>query len=579
MFEQLEPRVLLNGVTVITHGHNSSSVGWVNGMADAVADRISGDSAEYTLLLSEDSNNKPDSYSLIPDNPAQTYDTVDSGQAIIKLDWSDMTASLFDFGTSTTDVGHYVADWLAAGDFAQMPIHLIGHSRGASVNAAIAEKLAEYGIWADHVTMLDPYPVDGDSGVILYDNVRFADNFYQTDYSISGGPIAGAYNLGPLDLGGAHGFFSGGEHSDVHLWYHGTVDLSPAASADGYTVPASYYNGPQGPRTNAGFHYSLIAGGDRSELIGWLPSAANRTYAVKSGPQWANLGATLLFSGPASVEQGDDVPVSYRYQSVIASDISFGFDADRNPYNASQPQYADTIVMPATSDGTAFDNGIAETHDADTSQISPDAYYIVAKITADGRARYAYSDQQITIEPPPLLGDADDNGVVDDADLGIFTAEFGLRSSNLAADFDADGYVGLADLIILRENFGASLPVASGGLVTSVNRSTAIASKIDTLPATRASASTNESVVLVERQLSTPSSQQSLDVNNNIAAPEVEPDLSADEKDERQNLSPPVDRQLTGVLSADDPGTFLDSDNLLVDVLSEAVGSRLASGA
>ena len=112
-----------------------------------------------------------------------------------------------------------------------------------------------------------------------------------------------------------------------------------------------------------------------------------------------------------------------------------------------------------------------------------------------------------------------------------------------------------------------------------MNRSTAIASKIDTLPATRASASTNESVVLVERQLSTPSSQQSLDVNNNIAAPEVEPDLSADEKDERQNLSPPVDRQLTGVLSADDPGTFLDSDNLLVDVLSEAVGSRLASGA
>ncbi len=563
ILQQLEPRLLLSGVTLIAHGHNSGVSGWIDDMADAIADRIGAESAEYTLVLNEGADDKPNSHFFSADNPAQTYDAVASGEAIIKVDWSDMTSGLFDFGSSTTDVGYYVADWLAGSDFAGMPIHLIGHSRGASVSAAICQKLAALGVWVDQMTMLDPYPVDGDSDVILYDNVRLADNYYQTDYSISGGPIAGSYNLGPLDLGGAHGYFSGGTHSDVHLWYHGTIDLSPAASADGYTVPGDYYDGSQGPRDSAGFHYSLIAGGDRSELTGWLPQAANRTHVTRSGSQWANLEATLQLSGPDSVEQGDDIPLSYRYQAAIASDISFGFDTDRNPYNASAPQYAGTIAMPATSDGTAFDNGIAETHDVDTSQISPGEYYIVARITADGRSRYVYSDQQITIEQAQLLGDADGSGTVDEADIDIFAAEFGMRDSNLAADFDTDGYVGLSDFVILRENFGNTLPVASlaVGLVTSVNQSTRQTAPAISPTSPQAPVSTHKSVVYARQPQPTAVSFPPQSFNSELS-------FIAEARKPASSLT--VERKLTGVLSTDVGETPLYSGDLLADILAES---------
>ena len=585
ILQQLEPRLLLSGVTLITHGHIGSVSGWINGMSDAIADRIAEDSAEYTLVLNEGPGHKPDSHTLLADDPQQTYDTVASGQAIVKLDWSEMTAGLFDFDTSTTDVGYYVADWLAAGEFAQMPIHLIGHSRGGSVISAIARKLAEHGIWVDHVTTLDPHPIGGDAAVNTYDNVRFADNYWRTgSWDPDGQPVAGSYDR-ELNESELDGWFNdpgySGGHSDVHLWYHGTIDdsgdfddtetgLNASEAAEWYD-PA---NDMPGPRDHTGFHYSLIAGGDRSELVGWGPSAANRTYVTRSGAQWSNLESTLQFTGLSTVTQGDAIGLSYRYQAAIASDISFGFDTDRNPYNASPPQYADTIAMPATSAGGAFDNGIAETHDADTSQISPGSYYIVARITADGRVRYAYSAQQVTIDPAPLLGDADGSGTVDDADIEIFAAEFGMRGTNLAADFDTDGYVGLADFVILREHFGSSLPaaspVAAPGLVTLVNQSTPQTAPAIPPTSPQPPASTNKSVVGARQPQSIAASVPPQTIAASVPLQSVNSEQSSLAEPRHRVPSPSVDRKLTGVLSSRGPDIFLDSDDLLADVLAES---------
>jgi len=568
ILEQLAPRLLLNGVTLITHGHNTDTTGWISTMADAVADRVVGDPAVYTLYIKDnDDDEEPDWHNLIAKDPALTYDTVDSGEAIIKIDWSDMTDGLFDFDTSTLDVGYYAADWLAASEFAEAPIHLIGHSRGGSVVSATAKRLAEKGIWIDQLTTLDPHPISGDAGVFAWDTVRFADNYWRTGDYPDGQPVSGAYDRELNDDVFDGGWFSdvgySGGHSDVHLWYHGTIDITGPVDdgteslssdvADEWYDPE--YDMP-GPREQVGYHYSRIAGGDRSELGGWHPSAASRVYMPRSGTQWANLAAPLELPGPLTVQQGDGIPIAYRYQSAAACDISFGFDADRNPYNASAPDYLAATALPATSDGTAFDNGLAETQDIDTSTLSPGMYYPVARISVGGLTRYAYSSQQVVIEPPPVPGDADDNGVVDDADLDIFSGQFGIRGSDLSADFDADGLVGLSDFAILRANFESSPPSASPapspapaaadsqsgaspGLVTSVTQSQATASPSH------------------EPLLPAPSVPV-----DKFAFPASSPVRSA--------RKPAIEHQLPGVLSDDKPDS--EDQNLLdVDLLLDAL--------
>ena len=70
---------------------------------------------------------------------------------------------------STVDVAAAVAEKLLLPNFltdlvtpvAELPFHLIGHSRGASLVGELAKKLGEQGVWVDQVTTLDPHPVDG----------------------------------------------------------------------------------------------------------------------------------------------------------------------------------------------------------------------------------------------------------------------------------------------------------------------------------------------------------------------------------------------------------------------------------
>jgi hypothetical protein len=63
-------------------------------------------------------------------------------------------------------------------------------------------------------------------------------------------------------------------------------------------------------------------------------------------------------------------------------------------------------------------------------------------------------------EPPILVGDADRSGVVDGGDYVILIGQFGLSGKGLVADFDGNGRVGLEDFAILRGSFGDTLPAA-----------------------------------------------------------------------------------------------------------------------
>ena len=109
----------------------------------------------------------------------------------------------------------------------ELPLHLIGHSRGGSVVTEMARILGTQGIWVDQVTTLDPDPVSlyHDAAITNYANVLFADNYWQNmgDGLLvpNGQAVSGAYNRHLLNLDGGYS----SSHSDTHLWYHGTIQL------------------------------------------------------------------------------------------------------------------------------------------------------------------------------------------------------------------------------------------------------------------------------------------------------------------------------------------------------------------
>jgi hypothetical protein len=150
-----------------------------------------------------------------------------------------------------------------------LPLHLIGHSRGASVVTELARFLGAQGVWVDHVTMLDPRPVSflGDPAMKSYANILFADNYWQNlcdGLTVPNGqPIAGAYNRQLTSLSGGYS----SSHSDVHLWYHGTIDLAtPTTDTQANLTAAerqSWWTDFEAAGAVAGFYYSLIGGGDR----------------------------------------------------------------------------------------------------------------------------------------------------------------------------------------------------------------------------------------------------------------------------------------------------------------------------
>lgn len=168
--------------------------------------------------------------------------------------------------------------------FTEVPFHFIGHSRGAVVNSEAVERLGAIGINVDHVTTLDPRPApspyqDSIAGVNVWSNILFADNYWRTDGI---GPFVGMSMPNTFErqldetILSAAGYSS--EHSDVHLWYFGTINQLANANDGEQTVPANWFNGTMGPRNIIGWNFSRLGGGSRSANgSAGLKGANNRT--------------------------------------------------------------------------------------------------------------------------------------------------------------------------------------------------------------------------------------------------------------------------------------------------------------
>ena len=265
------------GVTIITHGYDGDVTGWITAMADEIPTyyhnyRYPGLSTNftiYTLTLTTDGSNYY--YQWARDSGSSPSNT-DTGEIIVKLDWSQMAGSPNPL-SSAYDISTYTVAWVASYALLQLntthtfpdpdfsghalvenSIHLIGHSRGGSLMQQISYILGTNGVWVDHLTTLDPHPLNNDIfvGVDLpdvvdapasntYANVLFADNYWEDlgsifdffDVDPNGEPVAGAYirQLTDLSEGYNETDSSSPYHSNVHLWYYGTIDLD---------VPTSY---------------------------------------------------------------------------------------------------------------------------------------------------------------------------------------------------------------------------------------------------------------------------------------------------------------------------------------------------
>jgi hypothetical protein len=455
---QTSPRAA--GVTVITHGADGDVTGWVASMADAIpayfGNQHSGFTTNftvYTLKLTTDGHENY-YYQWTRDRGTSPANT-DTGEIIVKLDWSQMAALGSEYDTSTFVIAQLASSIFmqtnAISDLhghalAEFPIHLIGHSRGGSVISQMSCLLGTNGVWVDHLTTLDPHPLNNDGNddfpfttvdapVHTYSNVLFHDNYYQTEGELTdpdGEPVAGTYirNLNSEIINGGYNNTDSLSpyHSNVHLWYYGTINLAtPNTNDDDGTVVKidsatrkDWWVSAEDSGQNAGFLYSLIGGGDRTSTNAPLGSSSivrgynqywdlgagtsdNRTAVPSNNGTWPSL-IKFDLTGNEVVAQGNSISTTYYYQYSGTSNLTLQafLDPDLNPYNSNSiPVLA--IHPPATGAGSVGYSTLA----LSMTNVPPGTYCPYAKISDGIHTRYLYTPELVQITPsfqPPVLG-------------------------------------------------------------------------------------------------------------------------------------------------------------------------------
>jgi Ca2+-binding RTX toxin-like protein len=397
--EPLEPRRLLSGITLITHGQGGSAGGDVGRIADLIAQRAGG-AAQYVMKVVDDGPGaQVNSFTKDADSPR--LDSVSTGETIIKLDWSDVST------LPTTVIAKATADFMLAHGLTEQELHLAGPSRGASVVSNLAAELGKAGVWVDQVTYIDPVPANvnipgigdlGDGPMRVTQNVAFADDYWRSDDNIltgfDGQPVDGAHNVSLNNTVQVDN--DGDPHVGAGAYYIATVDPSVPIQPP---ARASWFKGTADApaRDQTGYVFSRIVGAPRPA------DGVNKTFGGKadrdgvdaSGPQWANVTEVSLFRSGTSVAAGKTIRVRFRFGDAdSASTVSIFLDRDRNPFNANAVSRLARRTYGQTPMGGARLSG-------STVEAKAGTYFVYAQIKDPiGHVRYAYMHDPLTLTTP-----------------------------------------------------------------------------------------------------------------------------------------------------------------------------------
>ncbi len=443
------------GVTIITHGLNGNADGWVTGMANEIPKyyRFTGTNYTFYKLYFYYNSGYYLTYSRLGgSSPTNT----DSGEIIVAFDWSQLADGN---SYNTYQIASVMAQALMSTNFisemnghalCELPIHLIGHSRGGSLMCETSRLVGTNGVWVDHLTTLDPHPLNDvnfpldfllysavDAPCRTYQNVLFHDNCWEDiGLLVDGEPVAGAYVRYFTALSGGYENTTDEHwaHSNVHLWYHGTLDFdNPATDGDplgptitstersAWWVPYEDYGSYAG--VFAGFYYSLIGGGNRMSAAmpvgqgfpaivdgynqNWDLGAGtlhpNRTPLTSNNGTWPNV-IKFNVTGTNIVMAGQQIATKFYYQYGGASNYvttQIYFDRDFNPYNTNS-----TLVIQGSLPNTGVSSVQPITASLNTTNVPPGVYAIYAKMTDGVHTRYLYTPELVQIlssRQPPVL--------------------------------------------------------------------------------------------------------------------------------------------------------------------------------
>lgn len=422
--------VTAGGVTIITHGFNSNVTDWIIPMAGKVGSYPGFPGTTYSCYQISITRNGAGQYvaaATLIAGPAPLL--TDSGEIVVKLDWSTLSGL---GGPSTTTVAQAAVGALLSTTLipemggrplAELPLHVVGHSRGGSVITEMARFLGAEGIWVDQVTTLDPRPVSqfGDAAVTSWANVLFADNFWQTLgdglFVPNGQSVFGAYNRKLLVLGGGYS----SSHSDVHLWYHGTIDLVTPTNDTQATITAAerntWWTSTEMGGAAAGFFYSLIGGADRLSTLepggtgtgrivdgfnkNWDLGAGlgpNRTALPANSGAWPN-AIRFALASPNTVPAGQSFGATLYHQAGASAvgniDVAIFLDSDFNPYNGNESGALQQTLLKTGTTAVSF-NTLSPTVNA---IVPPGDYAVFTRLSDGVRIRYLYAPQLLTVTP------------------------------------------------------------------------------------------------------------------------------------------------------------------------------------
>ncbi len=430
------------GVTIIMHGWNvaSGEPSWTEVMQDAIVAQLGGEGKTGKITVTGTEGHltaacSPWSFEL---------DTATSGEIVIRVDWTAVANHLL-AGVTAQETAAVLAPVIMQEQngqhpLAELPIHLIGHSRGGGMVYELARLLGLQGIQVEQVTSLDPHPLTTedpqglpsplgpgstiDTPIKVYENILFADNYWQNISYPEGHYVSGAYNREWTSLsGGYHNHASSiyqdiADHLNIYLMYLGTIDASsPISDGEaelGATEREAWFNAYENSGQSTGFFYSFIRGNynwssadtpvdggnqvrDGYNVAPMLGGDGARSALTWTNAVWPNVvsldvlrnGAPIA-NGAQPIAAGEALELSYVYLDYdSASDITFYVDEDRNPYNGN---FAATIASQNhTATGASFVRSAVRW---DVEALAPITdYHVCAAITDGERARYVYAPQ------------------------------------------------------------------------------------------------------------------------------------------------------------------------------------------